>query len=119
MNERIRDFKDLRVWQKGIELVKDVYKVTKNFPKDELYGIMAQLRRAAVSIPSNIAEGFRRKYSKEHKHFLSMALGSCAEVETLAVISKELNYMTVGEFDIMIETIDHICGMLVNLYKRV
>lgn len=79
MDNKIRTFRDLNVWQKGIELVREVYKITKDFPKEEQYGVSSQMRRASVSMPCNIAEGFRRKHRKEHKQFLNIALGSCAE----------------------------------------
>jgi four helix bundle protein len=69
MTEKIRNFQDLRIWQIGIEVVKDIYILTKKFPKEELYGLTSQMRRSAVSIPSNIAEGFRRYHNKEYKQF--------------------------------------------------
>jgi len=84
--EKIKNFQDLRIWQKGIEVVKDIYILTKKFPKEELYGLTSQMRRSAVSIPSNIAEGFRRYHNKEYKQFLYIALGSCAELETQIII---------------------------------
>ena len=82
MTEKIKNFQDLRIWQIGIEVVKDIYVLTKKFPKEELYGLTSQMRRSAVSIPSNIAEGFRRYHNKEYKQFLYIVLGSCAELET-------------------------------------
>ncbi len=78
MEEKIKSFKDLKIWQKGIEIVKDVYDITKSFPKEELYGLTSQMRRCAVSIPSNIAEGFKRYHNKEFKQFLYITLGSSA-----------------------------------------
>jgi four helix bundle protein len=119
MEDKIRTFRDLRVWQKGIEMVKEAYKLTQNFPKDELYGLSSQIRRSAVSIPSNIAEGFRRRYSKEHKQFLSIALGSCAELETQIVIAKELCYIDEIKEQKLMATLNHICAMIVNLSKKV
>ena len=115
----IKTFKDLKVWQKGIELVKEVYSTTVSFPSEERYGLSAQMRRAAVSIPSNIAEGFRRRYAKEHKQFLSIALGSCAELETQIVISKELDYIDDAKKDSLEEIVDHISAMIVNLDKKI
>ena len=76
------------------------------------------MRRSSVSVPSNIAEGFRRRYAKEHKQFISIALGSCAELETQVVIAKELNYIDERNDKILLEIIDHICRMLVNLDKK-
>jgi len=87
MTEKIKNFQDLRIWQKGIEVVKDIYTLTKNLPKEELYGLTSQMRRSAVSIPSNIAEGFRRYHNKEYKQFLYIAMGSCAELETQIIIT--------------------------------
>lgn len=117
--EKIKTFRDLKIWQKGIELIKEVYKVSKDFPKEEQYGLSAQMRRSSISIPSNIAEGFRRRYSKEHKQFLSIALGSCAELETQTVIAKELDYINKESETILLEFIDHISRMIVNLDKKI
>jgi four helix bundle protein len=97
MENKIKRFRDLKVWQKGIELVKEIYKITKCFPKEKHYGLSAQMRRASISIPSNIAEGFRRKHNKEYKQFLNVALGSCAELEIQIVIAKELGYIDENE----------------------
>jgi len=119
METKIKTFKDLIVWQKGIELVKEVYKITKYYPSEELYGLSAQMRRASISVPSNIAEGFRRRYAKEHKQFISIALGSCAELETQVIISKELDYIDDKNMNILAELIDHISRMLVNLDKKI
>ncbi len=116
---KIKTFRDLRVWQKGIDLVKEVYKTTKKFPVEELYCLSSQMRRAVISIPSNIAEGFRRRYNKEHKQFLNIALGSCAELETQIVISKELGYIDGNNEKFLLELLDHICGMIVNLDKKI
>jgi four helix bundle protein len=82
MAEKIRNFRQLDIWKKGIEIVKDVYKTVNESPKQELYGLTAQMQRSSVSIPSNIAEGFNRFHNKEYKQFLYVALGSCAELET-------------------------------------
>ena len=84
--------KDLEVWKQSINLVTDIYNISKNYPKDELYGLTNQIRRAAVSIPSNIAEGAARNSNKEFIQFLYISLGSCAEVETQLTISKNLGY---------------------------
>ena len=84
----IESYKELIVWQKSIELVKEVYKITGKFPKDELYGLTSQMRRAAVSISSNIAEGYKRQGLGKYLQFLSIADGSAAELETQIIISK-------------------------------
>ncbi|MFH1061557.1 MAG: four helix bundle protein [Candidatus Omnitrophota bacterium] len=117
MVEKIRSFRDLKIWSEGISLVKEIYELTKGFPKEESYGLSSQMRRAAVSIPSNIAEGFRRKYNKEYKQFLNISLGSLAELETQTVIAKELNYIVANNAEQVTEKIDYICRMIVNLQK--
>ena len=85
--------KDLDVWKKSIEFVTSLYNVTKEYPREELFGLVSQMRRAAVSIPSNIAEGASRKGKTEFKHFLSISLASGAELETQIIISGNLNYI--------------------------
>lgn len=86
----MESFRQLIVWQKSIKLVIEVYKLTEKFPKSETYGLCSQMRRAAVAIPSNIAEGKKRKTKKDFLHFLRIADGSGAELETQIVIAKEL-----------------------------
>lgn len=92
-----RSFRDLDVWKLSIEFVKNIYQITNKFPKSELFGLASQLRRAAISIPSNIAEGQGRNSSKEFKQFLGVAQGSLAEVETQLIISNEIKYLF-GEY---------------------
>jgi four helix bundle protein len=94
---RPRGYKDLLVWQKGIALVKQVYALTRTFPDDEKFGLVAQMRRAAVSIPSNIAEGQARHTTKEFVQFLSHAEGSLAELETQLILGTELGYCNLRE----------------------
>lgn len=88
------DHKDLDVWKKAMNLVEEIYIVSKNFPSSEQYGLTNQIRRAAVSIPSNIAEGSARKSNKELLQFLSISLGSLAEVETQLILAERLKYKT-------------------------
>jgi len=114
----IKTYRELEVWKKGIALVKDTYQLTQRFPKQETYGLVAQMRRAAVSIPSNIAEGFRRFHNKEYKQFLYLSSGSCAELETQTTISKELKYITESEESALLERLDHIGRMMSNLIKK-
>ena len=90
-------YRDLVAWQKAIELVTAVYRVTRTFPREEMYGLTSQLRRAAVSIPSNIAEGQARYSHHEFQHFLRTARGSLAEVETQLVIARNLGYLAEKE----------------------
>src|SRR3989338_9537838 len=87
---KTRTFKDLIVWQKSKELAVEIYKLTEGFPKSELYGLTSQMRRAAVSISSNIAEGYHRFHDKEKRQFLAMAFGSGSELESQMEIAKEL-----------------------------
>jgi four helix bundle protein len=91
---QIRSFRDLRVWQAGIDLVRNVYEMTSNFPRSEVYGLASQMQRAAVSIPSNIAEGHARESTKEYLQHLSIAQASLAELETQLEIAKQLNYIS-------------------------
>jgi four helix bundle protein len=118
MTEKINNFQDLRIWQKGIEVVKDIYIVTKKFPKEELYGLTSQMRRSAVSIPSNIAEGFRRYHNKEYKQFLYITMGSCAELETQIIIAHELDYLKDNDKIEIIEKLKYICRMINQLIKK-
>jgi four helix bundle protein len=89
----IRTFKDLTVWQEAMNLVEMIYRQTKNFPKEEMYGMTSQIRRAAVSIPANIAEGNGRKSRKEYLQFLSIANGSVSELDTHLLIAERLNFL--------------------------
>lgn len=115
---KITSYRDLEVWGKGINLVKDVYTLTDGFPAGEKFGLTGQMKRSVVSIPSNIAEGFRRQSSKEFKRFLFITLGSCAELETQITIAKEIKYIDQGTEKDLLERIDHICRMTSNLIKK-
>jgi four helix bundle protein len=95
----INTYKDLIVWQKSMKLAKEVYILTEKFPKSEMFGISSQMRRATVSIPSNIAEGFVRKHRKEFSQFISIAFGSGAELETQIEISKILNFVRPKDYE--------------------
>ena len=92
MNEKAGGYRDLLVWQKGIVLAKEVYRLTRTFPSDEKYGLVSQMRRAAVSVPSNIAEGQARRSTKEFIQFISIAEGSVAELDTQLVLAFEFAY---------------------------
>lgn len=115
---KIQNFKELRVWVDGMTLVKEIYKATEKFPQKEFYGLTSQLRRCVVSVPSNIAEGFRRNHSKEFRQFLHIALGSLAEAETQILIAGDLGYLSVVEEKSLIELIDKINRMVINLRKK-
>ncbi|MBH0204051.1 MAG: four helix bundle protein [Nitrospira sp.] len=115
---KIMNFRDLEVWKLGKEIVLGIYRMTALFPKDEVYGLVAQMRRASVSIPSNVAEGFNRFHNKEYRQLLFVALGSCAELETQVEISCDLGYLDLKGRDLMIEKLDHETRMLRNLIKK-
>jgi len=95
----IKSYKDLIVWQKSFALAKLVYKLTGNFPQTEVYGLTSQLRRAAVSIPSNIAEGFSRGSIKERLQFFQISFGSASEVETQLLLAKELGFGQASDYE--------------------
>ncbi|MBK9224605.1 MAG: four helix bundle protein [Flavobacterium sp.] len=112
-------FKELKVWQKAIELVTNTYLRTQAFPKEELYGLTSQIRRCAVSIPSNIAEGCGRKTEKDFSNFLGIALGSAFEFETQLIISKNLSFIQQEDFSVLESKIQHIQNMIIKLQKSI
>jgi len=116
--EKIKTYRDLNIWKKGIEIVKNVYEITRKLPKIEEYALNIQMRKAAISIPSNISEGFRRYHNKEYRQFLYISLGSCAELETQITIAKELGYIEGSKEEEMLEEIDHVCRMIMSLIKK-
>ncbi|MDD2901355.1 MAG: four helix bundle protein [Syntrophales bacterium] len=115
LREKSRTFRDLRVWKLSIDLVKEIYRLTNRFPNSESYALTSQIRRAAVSIPSNIAEGQGRNSSREFKQFLSIAVGSLAELETQLIIANEINYLISDELDPLLITLDDIRKMIKSL----
>jgi len=108
-----RNHRNLRAWQQAIELVRDVYRLTADFPDTERYGLTSQMRRAAVSVPANIAEGAARASTKELMHFLSIAGASLSELDTLVEISQQLGYM--NETDAVRTKIDDVAGLIMGL----
>ncbi len=115
--KKIKNFKNLRIWQEGIELVEEIYKITKEFPSHELYGLVNQIRRSSISVPSNIAEGFMRHHNKEFKQFLFITLSSSAELETQLIISNKLNYLANQKLSELLEKIEKINRMTMTLIK--
>ena len=109
------NFKDLSVWKKSIELVTEIYEFTSKFPSEEKFGLISQIRRAAVSIPSNIAEGNSRRSSADYIQFLKIARGSAAELETQIIISKNLKFVDDITCDIFCEKITEIIKMINGL----
>jgi len=122
MNEKvtgkIKSFKDLKIWQKGIRLVEDVYNASRGFPKEEIYGLQSQMRRSAVSIPSNISEGFARLHNREYRNFLYISLGSCAELATQIIIASRLKYIADTKAETMLAAIDELSRMTMSLIKK-
>jgi four helix bundle protein len=115
---QIKTYRDLIVWQKSMALITEVYKLTKNFPQDEMYGLVVQMRRSSVSIPSNIAEGYGRNSTPDYIRFLKIALGSLYEVQTQLHISLNLNYIKNEIFDEQFESSREIERMLSSLIQK-
>jgi len=111
--KEIRSFRDLILWHRSMELVKEVYQVTKPFPKEEIFGLTSQVRRAAVSIPSNIAEGHARLSRKEFQHYLGNARGSLAELQTQIILGKELGFLSEKEMEAILDKATEV-GRLLN-----
>jgi four helix bundle protein len=112
-----KNFKELLTWQRAMDLVEAVYLATKTFPKDELYGLTSQKRRAAISIPSNIAEGQGRDHTKEFVHFLSVAYGSLSELETQIPIAARISYVTAQDSEKLLGLVGEVGRLLNGLSK--
>ena len=112
-------YKDLIVWQKSIALVTSLYAITKTFPADEKFGITSQINRAVVSVPANIAEGWGRESSKNYLQFLRISRGSLMEVETLLLISRNLNFISEQNYIEVNQQIDEVGKILQGLIKSV
>lgn len=121
MEKNLHDHKELIAWQKAIILVENIYKMTQNFPKEEMFGIISQMRRCAISIPSNIAEGHSRNSTGEFKQFLGIAKGSSAELETQLIIANKLGFINDEKLkennDLLIDVRKLISGLLRSLSK--
>ena len=113
----MHNFKELKIWQKALELSVDVYKVTALFPKEDKFGLISQIKRSAVSIPSNIAEGAGRNSVKEFLYFLSVANGSSYELQTQLLISNKLNFLKDDLLESMLNELDEIQKMNYNFQK--
>jgi len=109
-------FQDLKIWQKGMSIVRIIYKETMNFPSEEKFGLVSQMRRCAVSIPSNIAEGNARKSHKELKQFLMIARGSLAELETQVIIAEDLEFLNNENLKLEIQ---ELYRMLHSFYEKI
>jgi len=117
-DQKTSDYKDLVVWQKGITLAKHIYELTQSFPAEEKYGLASQMRRAAVSIPSNIAEGQARHTTGEFIQFLSHAEGSIAELDTQLIIAVDLGYCENGKAESILQLISQLRKMLNSLRRK-
>lgn len=115
----MHNIKELKLWNKAISLTVDVYQATESFPKEETYGLTSQIRRSAVSIPSNISEGAGRNSNHEFRHFLSIANGSSYELQTQIVISNKLNLLTEETTAILLSQVDEIQKMNYSFQKTI
>ncbi|HOJ87066.1 MAG TPA: four helix bundle protein [Elusimicrobiales bacterium] len=110
--DKIKSYEKLKIWQDSIIFVKNIYKFTEKFPKEEMFGIVSQIRRASISVPSNIAEGWARRHTKEYMNLLSISLGSLSEVHTLLVISKEIGYISDKDISEIFDEINKLKKMI-------
>ena len=115
----MQDFRNLEVWKKSHELTLGVYESTSQFPREEIYGLTSQIRRACASIPTNIAEGSGRESAADFARFLQIAVGSASETEYLILLSHELKYITVAQYTELMETTIRVKRMLIALLKRI
>ncbi len=115
---KVRSYRDLLIWRKGIELSKEVYGIIKQFPKDERYALSDQMKRSAVSVPSNIAEGQARQHTGEFKQFLYISLGSLAELDTQLTIASELEFVKDKESGIIYNKITEMQKMITSLIAK-
>jgi four helix bundle protein len=118
METKPQNYQDLVVWQKGIQLAKLIYQITRSFPSEEKFGLIAQMRRAAVSIPSNVAEGQARRTTGEFIQFISHAEGSVAELNTQLILATELHFCSTNDARSSSELIEHLRRMLNGLRRK-
>ena len=117
--DEVKGFSDLVIWQRSMDLAEKVYQITKKLPAKEDWGLISQLCRAAVSVPSNIAEGYGRQASGEYRHHLLIARGSLMEVETQIILCQRLNYLSKAEAELIIDEIQQICRMFTALISKI
>ncbi|HTF99464.1 MAG TPA: four helix bundle protein [Nitrospirota bacterium] len=119
MEKGITGYRDLKVWQRAYELTLTLYRITKKFPKEELFGLTSQIRRASASVPANIAEGYERKHRKEYLQFLFVAKGSLGELDTFLLLARDIGYLHLQEFEhaynIKQETMKMLQGLIKSL----
>lgn len=114
----MKTYKELIVWQKSIDLVEEVYRATRNFPEDEKFNLVSQIRRSAISIPSNIAEGQGRKSNSEFAYFLRIAFASSSELETQLLIAFRLKMISKKEYDMVTDLLTYVRKMLSSLISK-
>ncbi len=115
----MQPYRELKVWQRSHALVLQIYRVSAAFPTEERFGLTSQLRRAAVSVPSNIAEGSKRKTKADFAHFLNVAEGSSSETEYLLILARDLTYLATDEVQGLLQEVDEIARMLYTLRTKV
>ena len=115
----MREFKTLTVWQKSHQLTLKVYQLTANYPKEELYGLVSQMRRSASSIPTNIAEGCGRTTQPQMAQFLNVAIGSSSELRYQLILSRDLNYLSDQNFKELFSVVDEVMKKLTSLHQKV
>ena len=113
----LKSYKELKVWQKAYQLCLQIYKISKGFPKEEVFGLTSQIRRASLSIPSNVAEGYGRRSRSEYIRFLNIAYGSLCELETQVLLSGDLNYFKERELKEIQAAVEEVERMLMALIK--
>ena len=116
--KKVSSYKDLLVWQRSMDLVETIYRTTTKFPPVEQWGLISQMRRAAVSVPSNIAEGYGRQATGEYRHHLSMGRGSLLELETQVLLCRRLKYLEAADADALLAEIEEISKMLASLISK-
>ena len=114
----VYSYKDLLVWQRSMDLVEAIYRITANLPASEQFGLVAQMRRSAVSVPSNVAEGYGRQATGEYRHHLSFSRGSLLELETQLLLCRRLNYVQMDEADAVLDEIAEISKMFGSLISK-
>jgi len=117
MSEKILHFTDLDAWRYGHELAVAVYKVTEQFPQKEIFGLTYQVRKSAVSVPSNIAEGFSRKTSKEKQHFYYISKGSLFELQSQLLIARDIGFIKSSEYEVFEQKTETVCKLICGLIK--
>ena len=118
MENRMKDFRDLKVWERGHKLTLEIYKITSGFPREEMYGLTSQIRRACASIPTNIAEGCGRSRDTELARFLEIATGSASEVEYLLLLSRDLGLIDEADFKGLLSETVEIKKMLITFFLK-